>query len=59
LDEAVGAFRTRRLDHTEFPYVFLDPTNLHVRTDTAAGGQVTSKAVVVATGVTADGSPPA
>ena len=23
LDEAVGAFRTRRLDHTEFPYVFL------------------------------------
>ena len=55
LDEAVGAFRTRRLDHTEFPYVFLDATYLHVRTDTAAGGQVTSKAVVVATGVTADG----
>src|SRR6478752_3931134 len=55
LDEAVGAFRTRRLDHTEFPYVFVDATYLHVRTDTAAGGQVTSKAVVVATGVTADG----
>jgi putative transposase len=55
LDEAVGAFRTRRLDHTQFPYVFLDATYLHVRTDTAAGGQVTSKAVVVATGVTADG----
>ena len=55
LDEAVGAFRTRRLDHTEFPYVFLDATYLHVRTDTAAGGQVTSKAVVIATGVTADG----
>jgi transposase-like protein len=55
LDEAVGAFRTRRLDHTEFPYVFLDATYLHVRTDTSAGGQVTSKAVVVATGVTADG----
>jgi len=55
LDEAVGAFRTRRLDHTEFPYVFLDATYLHVRTGTAAGGQVTSKAVVVATGVTADG----
>jgi transposase-like protein len=32
-----------------------DATYLHVRTDTAAGGQVTSKAVVVATGVTADG----
>lgn len=58
LDEAVGAFRTRRLDHTEFPYVFLDATYLHVRTSTTAGGgggQVTSKAVVVATGVTADG----
>ena len=55
LDEAVGAFRTRRLDHAEFPYVFLDATYLHVRTDTSAGGQVTSKAVVVATGVTADG----
>ena len=55
LDEAVGAFRTRRLDHAEFPYVFLDGTYLHVRTDTSAGGQVTSKAVVVATGVTADG----
>jgi len=58
LDEAVGAFRTRRLDHTEFPYVFLDATYLHVRSGTTAGGgggQVTSKAVVVATGVTADG----
>src|SRR6185503_14215618 len=32
-----------------------DATYLHVRTDTASGGQVTSKAVVVATGVTADG----
>ena len=55
LDEVVGAFRTRRLDHAEFPYVYLDATYLHVRTDTASGGQVTSKAVVVATGVTADG----
>jgi putative transposase len=55
LDEVVGAFRTRRLDHTEFPYVFLDATYLHVRTEAASGGQVTSKAVVVATGVTADG----
>jgi putative transposase len=24
LDETVGAFRTRELDHTEFPYVYLD-----------------------------------
>jgi putative transposase len=52
LDETVGAFRTRRLDHTEFPYVFLDATYLHVR---AEHGLVVSKAIVVATGVTADG----
>ena len=31
LDETVGAFRTRRLDHVEFPYVYLDATYLHVR----------------------------
>jgi transposase-like protein len=52
LDEAVGAFRTRDLDHIEFPYVYLDATYLHVRDD----HQVTSKAVVVATGITAGGS---
>ena len=52
LDEIVGAFRTRRLDHIEFPYVYLDATYLHVRN---AAGQVTSMAVVVATGITADG----
>ena len=51
LDEEVGRFRTRRLDATTYPYVFLDATYLHVR----GGGLVTSKAVVVATGVTADG----
>lgn len=53
LDEIVGAFRTRRLDHIEFPYVYLDATYLHVRNATS---QVTSMAVVVATGITADGS---
>ena len=53
LDEIVGAFRTRRLDHIEFPYVYLDATYLHVR-NTAS--QVCSMAVVVATGITADGS---
>ena len=53
LDELVGAFRTRRLDHIEFPYVYLDATYLHVRNAT---GQVTSMAVVIATGITADGS---
>ena len=49
LDEQVEAFRSRPLHHTAFPYVFLDATYLHVR----RSGQVTSMAVVVATGVTA------
>src|SRR6476619_5790054 len=53
LDEVVGAFRTRRLDHVEFPYVYLDATYLHVRN---AASQVISMAAVVATGITADGS---
>jgi putative transposase len=52
LDEIVEAFRTRRLDHVEFPYVYLDATYLHVRNDT---GQVASMAVVIATGITAVG----
>src|ERR687898_474295 len=51
LDEQVEAFRNRPLHHTPFPYVFLDATYLHVRRT----GQVTSMAVVVATGVTATG----
>ena len=53
LDEIVGAFRTRTLGHIEFPYVYLDATYLHVRNTT---GQVVSMAVVVATGIAADGS---
>ena len=53
LDEIVDAFRTRPLDHIEFPYVYLDATYLHVRNDTS---QVTSMAVVVATGISADGA---
>jgi putative transposase len=52
LDEVVTAFRSRRLDHIEFPYVYLDATYLHVRNATS---QVVSMAVVVATGITADG----
>jgi len=52
LDEVVGAFRTRPLDHIAFPYVFLDATYLHVRNHTQ---QVTSMAVVVATAVTSTG----
>jgi putative transposase len=53
LDEVVDAFRSRRLDHTEFPYVYLDATYLHVRNQTS---QVVSMAVVVATAITADGA---
>jgi transposase-like protein len=52
LDELVGAFRTRRLDHVEFPYVYLDATYLHVRN---SSGQVASMAVVIATGICATG----
>jgi transposase-like protein len=52
LDELVGAFRTRRLDHIEFPYVYLDATYLHIRN---SAGQVASMAVVLATGITATG----
>jgi transposase-like protein len=52
LDEIVGAFRTRRLDHVEFPYVYLDATYLHIRN---TAGQVASMAVVIATGITATG----
>ena len=56
LDEVVGAFRTRPLDHTAFPYVYLDATYLHVRNKPGKGGQVVSMAVVVATGIATDGS---
>lgn len=47
LDERVTAFRDRTLDHTEFPYVYLDELYAHVRDDTL--GQVVPRAVVVAT----------
>ena len=47
----MAAFRTRPLAHTGFPYVFLDATYLKARVD----GRVVSRAVVIATGVTADG----
>jgi putative transposase len=53
LDETVGAFRTRTLGHIEFPYVYLDATYLNVRNGT---GQVVSMAVIVASGIAADGS---
>ena len=53
LDEGVEAFRTRRLDHIEFPYVYLDATYLNVRNSVS---QPASMATVVATGVASDGN---
>jgi putative transposase len=53
LDERVAAFRNRTLGHVAFPYVYLDATYVHVRDD--ALGQVVSRAVVVATAITATG----
>ena len=51
LDGELEAFRTRRLDHVAFPYVFADATYVKGRVK----GRVVSRAVVVATGVTATG----
>ena len=51
LDEQVVAYDTRPLDHTSFPYVFLDATYCKAR----VGGRVVSQAVVIATGVSAEG----
>jgi transposase-like protein len=52
LDHEVAAFRSRSLAHTCFPYLFVDATYLKARVD----GRVVSRAVVIATGVTADGA---
>ena len=52
LDEEVAAFRDRALDHVGFRYVFVDATYLNGRKD----HRVVSRAVVVATGVAADGN---
>ncbi len=51
IDTDVALLRNRRLDHQAFVYVWLDATYVHVRD----GGQVVSKAVVIATGLRADG----
>ncbi|WP_372443477.1 IS256 family transposase [Rhabdothermincola sediminis] len=51
LDRDLEAFRDRPLDHTEFVYVFLDATYVKGR----VGGRVVSRAVVIATSVTATG----
>ncbi|CAG7581842.1 IS256-like element ISRo1 family transposase [Rhodococcus opacus] len=52
LDTEIGRFRDRTLTHTTFPYVFLDATYCKVR----VGAHVVSHALVVATGVSMDGT---
>jgi putative transposase len=47
----VAAFRDRRLTEQRFPYVFLDATYCKARVN----HRVVSQAVVIATGVAADG----
>ena len=51
IDEAVGEFLTRPLEHTWFPYLFVDATYVDVRVN----HRVVSQALVVATGVSAQG----
>ena len=51
IDADVAILRGRRLDHQAFPYVWLDATYVHVREN----HQVISKAIVIATGLRADG----
>src|SRR6187397_2239375 len=51
LDTEVGAFRDRSLADQAFPYVFLDATYCKARVN----HRVVSQAVVIATGVRADG----
>jgi putative transposase len=51
LDADVAAWRSRPLDHIAFPYVFLDATYCKVRLNQ----RIVSQAVVIATGVSADG----
>ena len=58
LDAEVAAFADRDLSETAFPYVFLDATYCKARIGGGKGGKgsrVASQAVVVATGVSADG----
>ena len=51
IDEGVKEFLARSLDHTWFPYLFVDATYLDVR----VGHRVVCRALVVATGVLAEG----
>ena len=51
LDEVVAAFRDRSLSDVEFPYVLLDATYVKAH----EGAHVVSKAIVIATGISATG----
>lgn len=51
LDAEIASFRDRSLQEAVFPYVFLDATYCKAR----VGRRVCSQAVVIATGVSADG----
>jgi len=51
IDADVAVLRNRDLGHQRFVYLWLDATYVHVR----EAGQVTSKAVVIATGLRGDG----
>ena len=51
IDVDVAVLRNRDLGHQAFVYLWLDATYVHVREN----GQVVSKAVVIATGLRADG----
>ncbi|WP_035758682.1 IS256 family transposase [Granulicoccus phenolivorans] len=51
IDDTVQEFLHRRIDHTWFPYLFLDATYLDVR----IRGRVSSQALVIATAVSANG----
>ena len=58
LDSDVAAFNTRDLGEQGFPYVFLDATYCKARVGGdkyGKGARVASQAVVIATGVSADG----
>ena len=51
IDEEVAVFRTRSLDHIGMPYLYLDATYVKARSN----HRIVSRAVVVATAVTASG----
>jgi putative transposase len=52
LDKEMEGFRTRKLDHINFPYLFCDATYVKGR----VAGRVVSRAVVIVTGVTEKGA---